>query len=332
MTALTSTSPRTRRLIAIGLVLMLAIGFRIFDVTPAAAQSSILTSWSSTTDPGLDPNSAVWADTPATSVQLTAQNVTPPMSTGGIRAVNVRSVHYNNMLYVNLQWADTTPDMSTASVGTFADAVAMQFPSVAASSVPAICMGQADSAVNIWQWRADAQEGVSLMPDRGYVDLYQFTDDLYYPARAAGNIQSSTAAVQNLIAGGFGTLTPLNEQVIAGAGSHGALGWSVTLARPFTAPGENQPAFATGDMVDVAFAVWDGTNKDRNGQKSVSAFVRLEIAGNDFAAPPTVPASDAPFPWDTLALITIAVAVVGLVLAVFGRPSDWDGDDQPDQT
>lgn len=330
MTTQTTSSPRTRRLITIGLVLMVAIGFRIFEVAPAAAQSSILTSWSSAIDPGLDPTSSVWADTPATPVQLTAQNVTPPMSTGGIPSVNVRSVHHNGTLYVNLQWADTTADTSTAAVGTFADAVAVQFPSVAASSVPAICMGQADTAVNIWQWRADAQEGVSVLPHGGYVDLYQFEDDLYYPARAAGNIQTSGLIVQNLIAGGFGTLTPVDEQVVAGAGAHTDLGWSVTFARPFAAPGENQPTFATGDEIDVAFAVWDGTNEDRNGQKSVSTFLRLGIAADDFAAPPTIPVSNTPFPWDTLAMITLAAVVVGLVLVVFGRPSNGE-DDQSEQ-
>ncbi|MEZ5175606.1 MAG: ethylbenzene dehydrogenase-related protein [Acidimicrobiia bacterium] len=327
MTRIATLSTNTKRLLALVLVLVVAIGFRLFDVAPAAAQSTVLTAWQTDTDPGMDPASQVWTDTPATLVQLTAQNVTPPMSTGGIPSVNVRAVHYNDMLYVNLSWPDPTPDLSTAAVNTFADAVAVQFPSVAASTVPAICMGQADTAVNIWHWRADAQQGVSPLPDRGYVDLYPSEDDLYYPARAAGNIQDLGTVIQNLVAGGFGTLSPLAEQVIGGEGVHGDLGWSVTFARPFAAPGENQPTFAVGDTVDVAVAVWDGANEDRNGQKSVSQFLRMEIAGGDALQPPVVPPSDTPFPWGTLGLVVIAAVVIGLLLVAFGRPSAWEGDE-----
>ncbi|MCB1246227.1 MAG: hypothetical protein KDB69_03060 [Acidimicrobiia bacterium] len=317
----------TKRWIAIGLVLVVAGCFRILDVTPASAQSLMLTSWNSATDPGLRPDSDVWAGTPGTPIQLTAQNVTPPMSSGGVATVIARSVHFEDTLYINLQWADPTADMTTGSVGTFADAVAVQFPSVAASSVPAICMGQAGSAVNIWQWRADAQAGVPVTPTSGYVDLYPFEDDLHYPARAAGNIQESTLAVQNLIAGGFGTLAPVGEQVIAGQGTHGPLGWSVTLARPFVSPGANQPAFATGDVVDVAFAVWDGTHKDRNGQKSVSTFVRLGIVGEGVTPTPGLPPSAPSVPWATALLIIVAPLVVGIILFAFDRSPDARRDD-----
>jgi hypothetical protein len=43
-----------------------------------------------------------------------------------------------------------------------------------------------------------------------------------------------------------------------------------------------QPTFETGSTADVAFAVWDGANSDRNGQKSVSAFVRMAIVDNPY--------------------------------------------------
>ncbi len=291
---------------------------RVFDVKPAVAQSSILTAWRSDVDPGLDPESAVWDEVPATLVQLTAQNVTPPSSDRGTPWVMAAAVHYDDVLYVNLHWVDLTADQATDAVGVFSDAVAIQFPAVAATSVPAICMGQADSAVNIWHWRADSQEGISTIPVNGYVDMYPEVDDLHYPAAAASNIMVSAPAVQNLVAGGFGTLTPLESQVIAGVGSHSESAWSVTMARPFAAPGELQPTFETGSTADVAFAVWDGANSDRNGQKSVSAFVRMAIVENPYVpagAGTTTSSGGVAVAVGWIVLLGVIVMIVGIGLS-----------------
>ena len=97
--------------------------------------------------------------------------------------------------------SDATPNSGTMRT-TFTDAAAIQFPAEAGSEVPFICMGQADQAVNIWQWRGDQQLPPSAPVDGGYVDLYPFEDDLYYTARQAGNPLSQTdrLPVQNLVA------------------------------------------------------------------------------------------------------------------------------------
>jgi complex iron-sulfur molybdoenzyme family reductase subunit gamma len=257
--------------------LAVAVGVRALDIKPAVAQSSIVTAWRSSVDPGLDPSSAAWDQVPMSLIQLTAQNVTPPMADHGAPWLMAAALHYDDVLYVKLSWADVTADRTTDAVGVFSDAVAIQFPAIAATSVPAICMGQADSAVNIWHWRADSQQGIATNPEHGYVDVYPEVDELHYPAAAASNPMASAMAVQNLVAGGFGTLTPLESQVINGAGAHSDLEWSVTMARSFTAPGELQPTFEVGTSMDVAFAVWNGANDDRDGQKSVSTFVRMAI-------------------------------------------------------
>lgn len=307
--------------------LIAATGIRMFDIKPAVAQSQVLTAWHSTVDPGLDPDSAVWDEVPSTFVQLTAQNLTPPMSDRGTPWVQVTALHYDDVLYVNFRWVDQTVDRTTNTVGVFSDAVAIQFPAVAATSVPAICMGQADSAVNIWHWRADSQAGIATFPERGYVDLYPQVDELHYPAAAALNPMVSAPAVQNLVAGGFGTLLPLESQVISGVGSYGDNSWSVTMARPFAAPGELQPEFRVGRMMDVAFALWNGANKDRNGQKSVSAFVRMEIYQSAYqgAVPESGPASSSTA--ITMVAIAVAVAVFVGAFAAIGRVRD-DDDDQ----
>jgi complex iron-sulfur molybdoenzyme family reductase subunit gamma len=270
-------SSQRRLWIVLLVALIAAAGIRVFDIKPAVAQSSTLTAWQSNVDPGLDPEGTAWDQVPMSPIQLTAQNLTPPMADQGAPWVMAAALHHNDVLYVNLRWVDATADEATDAVGVFSDAVAIQFPAIAATSVPAICMGQADTAVNIWHWRADSQKGVATIPEHGYVDLYPEVDELHYPAASASNPMVTATAIQNLVAGGFGTLTPLESQVIDGAGAHSDAGWSVTMSRPFAAPGEFQPTFRVGESMDVAFAVWNGANDDRNGQKSVSAFVRMAI-------------------------------------------------------
>ncbi len=322
---------RRRFWLVLLVALLAAIGIRLFDIEPAVAQSPVLTAWRSAVDPGVDPDNALWDDVPSSLVQLTGQKVTPPMSDSAASWVMVSALHHGDVLYVNLRWVDVSADLVTDEVGIFSDAVAIQFPAVAATSVPAICMGQADSAVNIWHWRADSQEGVATIPQHGYVDMYPHVDELHYPAAAASNPMVSSPAVQNLVAGGFGTLAALEEQVISGGGSHSGTGWSVTMARPFTPPGELQPEFEVGAAMDVAIAVWNGANGDRNGQKSVSTFVRMEIDGNPYGGAGQSP--DEPDPPLPVVLLMIGVVVSAVIFGfLMTRRSPGDDADEGEVT
>jgi len=322
------TTSRRRFWLVLLVAVVAAAGIRLFDVKPAVAQSQTLTAWQSTVDPGFDPQNEIWDSVPSAYVQLTGQNVTPPMTTGGTPWVQIAALHFDDVLYVNLKWTDATADASTDSVGVFSDAVAVQFPAIAASSVPALCMGQADSAVNIWHWRADTQWGVALTPETGYVDAYPEVDELHYPANAAGNPMANASAVQNLVAGGFGTLSSFDDQVIAGEGAHDDTGWSVTMARSFAPPGELQPTFSAGEAMDVAFAVWNGSRDDRNGQKSVSVFTRLVI--DDDTYEPVGPGSGATSSSATIVLMFMGIVVIAVVLGfVATRRPDGDGPEVP---
>jgi len=198
------------------------------------------------------------------------------MGGGEVPRMAVRAGHWEDRLYVMLEWADSTADVAAARVEDFVDAAAVQFPAVAGSVVPALCMGQADEAVNIWQWRAEAAPvGIE---DLGPADHYPFTDDLYFTARAAGNpLAAPASTAHNLLAGGFGTLTPAGEQVVTGQGVHSQSRWAVVLSRPMVSPGELQPDFSTRTPVDTTFAVWNGSRGHRDGIKSVSAFVQLRL-------------------------------------------------------
>jgi len=254
------------------------------DANPAVSQTAVLTSLRADTEPGHDPSADVWGRAPESVVPLTAQETTAPFGGGSVPAVRVRSLHFRNRIYVRVEWDDTTKDVSTASVGQFADAVAVELPATPGSTVPAVCMGQANNGVNIWQWRADRQQArdwARAHPNR-HVDQYQAAGDLAYPARRVGNLAAAARPAQDLVAQGFGTLGPAERQAVGGRGVHSGSEttgrWAVVFSRDFRAVSKQQPAFAVGGRTDVAFAVWNGMEGDRDGIKSVSAFAKLVVA------------------------------------------------------
>jgi DMSO reductase family type II enzyme heme b subunit len=50
------------------------------------------------------------------------------------------------------------------------------------------------------------------------------------------------------------------------------------FSRPLQQNGEHAISLKEGDGVYIAFACWDGSAGDRNGQKNVTIWQRLQIA------------------------------------------------------
>ncbi|MFN8036428.1 MAG: ethylbenzene dehydrogenase-related protein [Acidimicrobiia bacterium] len=282
---------RRRAVVVLAIVGVVAAALQIMNANPAVSQTGVITSLRTRTDPGLDPSAGAWSRAPEAVVQLSAQRTAAPMGGGSITAVRVRSLHHGSRIYVRVEWDDRTRDVSTASPGRFADAVAVELPAVAGSSVPAVCMGQADSGVDVWQWRADRQyptDWARVHPN-GYVDGYpKMPDGLDYPARKVGNLVATPGhPAQDLVARGFGTLAPARSQAVQGRGVFGGSArsghWAVVFSRDFKAPSNTEPDFSVGKRTDVAFAVWNGSKGDRNGIKSVSAFSRLAVSRSTVA-------------------------------------------------
>lgn len=294
---------------AAAIVLGTAGLLQLSNANPAESQTIGLYAWGSGNDPGLDPASAAWNDHPPIQVPLTAQAGTYPAGGGTIPVVDAKALHYKNRLYVRLEWADSTQDASTTRVQDFADGAALEFPAKSATTVPAICMGQATAGVNIWHWRADSEAG-PLAPGTVYANTQ--TDGYpaeFYTARDAGNpyAQLDRSPVQNLVAQAFGTLSTSGVQDIQGHGVWQNGRWSVVFTRDFTGAGGDLVSFAGSTPTDMAFAVWNGSQGDRNGQKSVSSFVTLSIT--DAGTPDGGTA--------TWALVIGAIALIGLTALGF---------------
>ncbi len=311
-----------RRLLSVGglAVVLLAAGLlQLADANPAASQTMTLTAWTADSDPGLDPSAVVWKRTQFIQAPLTAQAGSYAAGGGSIPVVWARALHYNDTLYVRIEWEDDTQDDTTLKVEQFSDAAAIEFPAKSAATVPAVCMGQADAGVNIWQWRADSQAGFADPVDKyanALVDMYPSKDDLFYTARAAGTpyAKPDQGPIQNLVAQAFGTIGPAGIQDGHGNGVYQDGRWSVVFARPFAGGATDLATFTAGIKTDIAIAVWNGSDGDRNGRKAISQFLTLNISG---AALPVGKASH----WLVLTLAVATLVVIaggGIALGIIG--------------
>lgn len=270
----------------LALVAMVLLGGALlqrFDVNPAASQQAELVAFEADQDPGLDPAGALWSQARSVQLPLSGQPGAYFAGGGSVTSVSASALHFAGTLYVRVEWSDPTLDDVSTRVEDFSDAVALEFPAQSAATIPSICMGQADAGVNIWHWRADSQQS-SFDPDTVYanalVDTYpDRTDDLWYPARAVGNPAATNAngPVQTLVAQAFGALSTATVQDVTGQGAHDGSNWAVVFARPFAAADESLAEFAAGSSTNMAVAVWNGSERDRNGQKSTSQFLTLRI-------------------------------------------------------
>ena len=238
--------------------------------------------------PAREPWNAFWDKVPLIDIPLSAQQTTPPM--GGHRwTMRAGAIHDAGNLYIVTEWADPAADRSVGAQQDFTDAVAVQFPAVAGTTVPALCMGDPSATVNIWQWRAawqadihrGYQGGVRTTHPDTVSDLYPFHDeDVFHPGRHAGNpfsLLQRSSPVDNLVAAGFGTLTSDPLPAVSGWGQWRDGAWRVVFSRPLVVGREGNVDLTVPGVTDVAFAVWDGGAGERDGMKSVAAFVRLDL-------------------------------------------------------
>jgi len=273
---------RRRAFMALAAALIVGALLQVTNTNPAVSQTQHLTAYEAPEDPGLDPDSKVWDQVSSIQVPLTAQAGAYAAGGGSVATARVEAVHYGGKLYVRVAWADATNDAATTKVEDFSDGAALEFPASGVATVPAICMGQADAAVNIWHWRADSNAGLKDPADvyaSAQIDGIPFDEKLFYTAREAGNPYANPdiGAVQTLSARAFGELAALANQDVQGNGRHDGSGWAVVFVRNFETANPGHAAFAASTKTDMALAVWDGSKDERNGMKSVSQFVTLNI-------------------------------------------------------
>jgi hypothetical protein len=221
-----------------------------------------------------------------------------------ITNVQVQAVHDGKDLALRLEWADPTADMHAGKVEAFKDAAGMQL--AAGGYEPFLGMGLVQTPIDLWLWDADRGRTGGDVEDvnpRVVVDMYPFTEQIVQtaefarpgtktaaqtevalPAQAVGNLiarsMPHTSGASSLTAGGPGSATfrPAKSQLVSATGQWRQGRWVVLMRRALNVgEADNGINLAPGVKASAAFAVWDGSHRDRNGQKQVTVWHDLEL-------------------------------------------------------
>jgi hypothetical protein len=211
----------------------------------------------------------------------------------------ISALHDGETIALRLTWNDASRNDSAVRPQDFEDMAALQLFKGAIE--PFLGMGSAGQVVDMWQWRASMQGPAHPRPDvesahpNMAVDMYPFESPgagarhpvaqqprEFVTAWAAGNPRSDPTAAftgTGLQAQGAGSITarPKASQIVKATGQWANGRWTVVLRRSLAASPEEGVALRPGERVSVAFAVWDGAVRDRNGQKLVSIWHDLHL-------------------------------------------------------
>ena len=265
----------------------------------------------------MDAANPVRESVPGIVAPLSGQTITTPMHPNiSVKTVMIKMATNGDEIGVWANWGDQTLNDTTIGPQDFRDQVAVQFPVQKAGAPPFQCMGQSGGTVNIWRWNAEWQKdlgrGVAGMwdVDNQYPSIawdYYYEEPaggVTYPDRIgrslgpfnegiwSGNIMSDPdmriGSVEDLNANGFSTLTTQASQDVVGNGlwePYGALKggccsgptWRVVMKRNLGTEDTNDVQFKAGASFPVAFAVWDGSNVERNGMKGISTWFTAQM-------------------------------------------------------
>jgi hypothetical protein len=211
-----------------------------------------------------------WQKVSPTTIPLSGQVITRPVwPEPTVRALTVRSIHNGTDIAFLLEWQDNTKN-DRLTPGTFRDGVAIGVP---LGDAPAFfCMGQLDHYINIWHWKADWQSDIDRRAART-------SEKKEGGVRTFEVIPRRASSVEDLIGGGFSTLTTKEKQGRVQGQAFWKDGvWHVVMRRPLQSEEqENEAKLVPGRVQAISFSVWNGENKERNGQKAVAPWFHLRL-------------------------------------------------------
>ncbi len=243
-------------------------------------------------DVSLDADGPGWRHAVPISVALAPQRIAPPfLEQASLDQMVVAAVHNDRELGVLMRFPCDVP-RDLPGLGEFGDAVALQLP-LRGQAPPPIAMGGPGLPVHIlrWSsvWQRDADRGRSgvetvypnvvrdVSPE---VVLPRESAELYSPGLAVGNAASALERrqpVEEGIAEGFGSLTPLRTPKARAGGRHGDGHWTVVIAVPLDRTPDGD-AIAPGATVPLAFAVWIGARDNRGSRKHFADWIQCTLA------------------------------------------------------
>lgn len=218
----------------------------------------------------LEPDAEFWnssAGPKRTVIDLGPQMITnPKWPNPSVKTVTVSAARNAREIAIWLQWEDATLDNRFGHSSLYTDQAALMFPLKPGKDFPAITMGDEDRTVNVWQWKAAWEKS---SPTTG---MRRFQENSRNALNPAGNRSSP---VEDLNAEGFSTLTIQEHQDVLGKGVWRDKAWSVVLKRSLTNADGHDIQFK--HSVAMAVAVWNGANRERNGQKGIADWILLRF-------------------------------------------------------
>jgi DMSO reductase family type II enzyme heme b subunit len=205
---------------------------------------------------------------------------------------------------VRLNWTDETTNWHALRSEQFEDAVAMEL--YRGHAEPFLGMGSPTSPVDVWFWDADRQAGPAAAESEypnTVVDVYPFSEgavagaeltrlgarltdqpDISLPARAVGNLitprdgDESGGTALHVAGPRTVTFRVPQSQLVRASGTWSDGRWTVVMTRALSPSSKDAGvSLEPGETASVAFAVWDGSHRDRNGQKSFTIWQDLQI-------------------------------------------------------
>jgi len=266
-----TTANRSRSFLLLFLSLMVMAGvLGGLDIPLVSSEGMMIRSQLVEGELPVTPEDAAWAKVSPLTLPLSGQVITRPVwPEPTARALTVRSLHNGSEIAFLLEWQDNTKN-DRLTPGTFRDGVAIGLP---LGDAPAFfCMGQLDHYINIWHWKADWQSDIDRRSARA-------GEKKSGEVRTFEVIPRRISSVEDLIGGGFSTLTTKEKQGrVQGKATWKDGVWHVVMRRPLSSEEqENEAKLVPGRVQTVAFAVWNGENKERNGQKAVAPWFQLMI-------------------------------------------------------
>ncbi len=210
--------------------------------------------------------------------------------------LQVQALHDGQQLAIRLTWKDDSKNDVILRPEDYEDQASVQI--FDGKQEPFIGMGaHGFGVVDIWLWKAS--QAVDQTKAKHILDDYPFDLPLYfellkrlpksdrpppnfYTARAANNQNSASEAGQSashLMASGLGSTTfrPRGSQWVKAEAQYQTGQWSVTFVRPLALKPNEGVSLNSGKKCFIAFSIWDGAARDRNGQKQISIWHELTV-------------------------------------------------------
>jgi hypothetical protein len=260
---------------------------------PAAAQAPLVAARVDGHGPIVDPGAALWKSARPVKVAMLPQTVAlPHKADAAVKEVSVRAVHNGGWIAFRLEWADASRS-DRVILDNFGDQIAIQLPVDPKGGTPSPMMGNPGGRVNIMQWRAAFQKDIDDGHAPSIAELYPYAWTDVYPDELLGatDARAYTGAlgVENPIsrgraspvldqmAEGWGSMTVKPDQHALGKGVWTSGRWAVVITRPMVSDDANAPRLVAGDRTVIAFAAWEGGNREVGARKSWAPWMPLVI-------------------------------------------------------